>query len=416
MKLLYAVPYAPTPIRTRPYNLLRQLAQRGHDVTLATVWTGEQERAALKEWSGMGVRVLAAPLSRQRSIWNCATRLLSAIPLQAVYSWQPSLARQISRLHERAPFDLAHFEHLRGAQYGLDMQSRGTERRLSPPIVWDSVDCISLLFRHAAALSRSPMSRAVARFETPRTKRYEPWLVRQFDRTLVVTDRERLALEELLGEPSNDQSKPSPRVITVRNGVDLSYFSPVTADRAPKTIIMTGKMSYHANVTAAVYLLQEIMPLVWHEMPDVCVQIVGQNPPRHLTQMARRYPGRVQVTGSVTDLRPYMARASIAVAPIVYSAGIQNKLLEAMAMELPVVATPNALAALSAEPERDALVGQDAKAFARQIQRLMQDDGLRHEIAANGRRYVELNHDWRQVALELEIVYDGLIQARHPHA
>lgn len=412
MRILYVVPYAPTRIRTRPYNLLRNLVKRGHSLTLASLWTDVQEREALEDHAQSGVRVISARLPALRAAWNCAFALLGAVPIQAMYCWHPMLAKQIREAIGIVDFEIIHVEHLRGARYGLDILDRKVTAP-RPPIIWDSVDCISSLFEKAAAHSKRPISRAVTRFELPRTRKYEARLTERFDRTLVVSDAEKKAFEQIIsprqsGKPIGGFQGKCPSVSkigTLRNGVDLSFFSPSTVERAPRTLVMSGKMSYHANGTAAQYLLEEIMPLVWGEIPDAIVQIAGQNPPAQLKRLAARSFNRVKITGTVADLRPYIQSATMAVAPMTYGAGIQNKLLEAMATSTPVIATPNALEGLAAQPERDILVGTDPASFARQVVRLVRDPGLGKKIGSNGRHYVELNHDWGQVANELESIY-----------
>ena len=95
MHILYIVPYTPTPIRTRPYHLLRGLVARGHRVTLATLWQSDAEHAALADWQRLGVEVIATPLSKPRAAWNSLLALPAGIPMQASYCWQPELAQAL---------------------------------------------------------------------------------------------------------------------------------------------------------------------------------------------------------------------------------------------------------------------------------------------------------------------------------
>ncbi|HEX9077704.1 MAG TPA: glycosyltransferase, partial [Anaerolineae bacterium] len=176
MKILFVVPYTPTRIRTRPYNLIRTLARRGHAVTLATLWENEQERQALRELEEDGILVISSRLTKTRSIWNSLLALPTKTPLQAVYCWQPGLLREMNSRLAQGP-DVIHVEHLRGARYGLWAKSRIPSIGSPVPVVWDSVDCISYLFDQAARKSGSPLSRAVTRLELGRTRRYEGWLV-----------------------------------------------------------------------------------------------------------------------------------------------------------------------------------------------------------------------------------------------
>ncbi len=438
MRILYIVPYTPTPIRTRPYNLIRALARRGHRVTVAALWEDAAERAALADLQSQGIEIIARPLPRWRSLWNCLRALPTPTPLQAVYCWQPALARNlqsaichlpsaichpqsaISNLHP----DVIHVEHLRGARYGLYLQS--AIRNLQSAIVWDSVDCISYLFEQAARDSRTLQGRLMTRLELGRTRRYEGWLARRFDRVLVTSAVDRAALEGLAAL----HSSPSPlrrggkggEVVVLPNGVDLAYFTPDETPRAAATVLFSGKMSYHANVTAALHLAHDIMPLVWARRPDVQVWIVGKDPPQNVQRLnvqrstfqrsnvqrstsQRSNVPCITVTGAVPDLRPYLRQATIAAAPVPYGAGIQNKVLEAMACATPVVASRQAVAALQAIPGEHLLVADDAQDFARCLLCLLDDPELARRLGAAGRRYVEQHHDWDAIAAQLEEIY-----------
>src|SRR4030095_3806669 len=128
---------------------LRYLSRNGHTITLFTTWTGEEERGLLEEFRAQGVTVVAAPLSRVRSTWNSSFQLFKSGPLQAAYCWHPVLAREFVQRVRIGTFDVVHIEHLRGARYGLYLKHASA----APPIVWDSVDCISGLFEHASSQS-----------------------------------------------------------------------------------------------------------------------------------------------------------------------------------------------------------------------------------------------------------------------
>ena len=202
MHLLFLVPYTPDRVRVRPYNLIHSLAKRGHQITLATVWTNARERGVLEELTADGVQVLEERLTRVRSLWNCFENLPRPTPLQSVYCWQPQLVNdlQAAICNRQSPIDLIHVEHLRGACYGTHLQSTIQRSRSRIPIVWDSVDCISHLFGQAASSSHSLFGRVLTRFELPRTRWYEAWLVGRFDRVLVTSDKDRHAFCALLQE------------------------------------------------------------------------------------------------------------------------------------------------------------------------------------------------------------------------
>ena len=424
MKILFIVPYTPTLIRVRPYALLRTLVRRGHSITLATLWQNEQERHALGTLEALGIEVIAQPLSRVRSLWNCAWALPSQAPIQAAYCWQPHFAQQLRQLIHQRSFDLIHVEHLRGARYALHLQQGAASAGKTTPIIWDSVDCISHLFTQAAERSRSRAGRLMTHLELARTRRYEGWLLRQFDQVLVTSASDREALLALAarscaataknamrkGLREQDQRTDIGSVAVLPNGVDLDGFYQTGARKAEKTLVFSGKMSYHANVTAALYLVQEIMPQVWASDPTVRVQLVGKDPPAQIralaTGEASSHADQVVVTGEVPDMQPYLSRATLAVAPLLYGAGIQNKVLEAMACGTPVIASPHASSGLQAKAGRDLLVAHNATDFAANILALLDNPTQRTQLAQAGRAYVEQTHTWDAIGAQLEAIYD----------
>lgn len=403
MKILYVVPYAPNLIRTRPYSLIRAMTRRGHEVSLVTLWEHEDELPALRRLEQEGVRVVAFRLSRGRVGSNLVGGLASGKPLQAAYSWHPDLAREVGRrLSGDGRPDVIHIEHLRGSVYGLKILSLARRMASSSAIVWDSVDCISMLFERAARHSRSRSRRWIARLELPRTRRWEGMLVRKFPRVLASSREDALALERLA---ASGDGLDSPEVSVLPNGVDLEYFHPNGTAREPDTLVLTGKMSYHANLTAALHLIEDIMPRVWAKRPGVKVVLAGKSPPPEVRALSERHAGHVVVTGTVSDLRPYLWKASVAVVPVVYGAGSQFKVFEAMASGTPVVASTQAGSALTAHTGHDWMVAEDPSSFAEAILHLLDDGALRQALSENGRTYVEKHHDWAAIAASLEDIY-----------
>ena len=383
--------------------------RRGHAVTLAAVWQSEAERSQLQALQDQGLTVLASRLTRPRSLANMLPAALSGRPLQARFCWVPALARQLQQtVQASAPaFDIIHVEHLRAVEYGLAVRGLPSPGR-QLPILWDSVDCISMLFEQAVRYSRTGFGRWATRLELPATRRYEGWAVGQFDQVLVTSKVDRAALERLA--QAAKRAKPAARPIRVLpNGVDLVGFQPPEGPREPATIILSGKMSYHANVTAAHHLIRDIMPLVWASDPTVKVKLVGSTPSPDVLALGDRYGPLVTITGHVPDMRPYLQAATLAVAPMAYGAGIQNKVLEAMACGTPVVASPQAVAALPESVEQALLIATDAASSAAAILSLLRDPGLQASLGQRGRAYVSEHFDWSTVAAELETIYDGLL-------
>jgi sugar transferase (PEP-CTERM/EpsH1 system associated) len=402
MKILFVVPYAPNRVRVRSYSLIRALAARGHDVTLLAPWVTEDDRRALEGLRPLCSRVAAAHLPTWRSWLNCLGALPTQAPLQAAYSWSGGLARTAVALAEQ--MDVVHVEHLRASAYALSIRAHRVPGTRHAPIVWDSVDCISLLFRQAARHSQDPLRRGFIRFETARTERDERRLPSAFEHTLVTSKVDRQALLNLSG----GASRPA-EISVLPNGVDLEYFRPAAAVlREPATLVLSGKLSYHANVAMVTGFVRQVLPLIRMQRPDVRVCVVGRNPSREVVALGDE-PG-VDVAGTVPDLRPYLQRATVALAPIPYGVGIQNKVLEAMACATPVVASPQAASALEAEPGRDFVVADGPRATAEEVLALLGDPSRRAALGWAGRHYVESYHDWGSVVARLEETYHEVIR------
>jgi sugar transferase (PEP-CTERM/EpsH1 system associated) len=393
LRILFISPYLPSLIRVRPHNLIRALAQRGHRITLLALEPPNEDTNGLDLLRTWCQRVQTVPLPRWRTLWNGLRALPGQTPFQAAYSRSPEMADLIRRTQNEEDFDVVHVEHLRGAELpGPSARMNGI------PTIFDSVDSISLLFERVRRSGPTWRSRLLAGLDLARTRRYEGRLLERYPRVLVTSPQDRNALAELSTRQDVDG-----RLVVLPNGVDLDYFKPPGTPRDPATLIFSGKMSYHANVAAALDLATQVMPRVWVHQSEARLVIAGKDPMPEL--LALTADPRITVTGTVPDLRPYLAQATVAVSPIRYGVGIQNKVLEAMAMATPVVSTPQAITALQARPGQDLLVADIPQAIAEIVVALLSDGALRDRIGQAGRHYVETHHNWNVVAEKLESVY-----------
>ena len=399
MNILYVTPYVPSAIRLRPYNLIRALNHMGHHITLLTAAsTSPDEQEQARELRGWGVHVEAFPVPVIRSMANCLRAIPTREPLQAVFSYHPQMQRRLSQLLDMDGFDVVHIEHLRAARLVRTVSKA--------PVVYDSVDCISLLFEQVVQSSHQLRSRLMTGLDLARTRRYEAGLLTSCDHVVITSQRDKEAMEGLARRYLPPDADIAP-IDVVTNGVDLGYFRP-TQDmqrRDERTVIFTGKMSYHANISAVMYFAEDILPRVWAQDPKVRFQIVGKAPPEAIRKLEA--DSRIQVTGYVDSLRPFLSRATVAVCPVPYAVGVQNKVLEAMAMETPVVCTPAAFAGLEAEEEKDIMVADTPDAFAEQILRICSDPALATRLGAAGRQYVTRHHSWEASAQRLVEAYEN---------
>ncbi len=397
MRILFISPYIPSLIRVRPYNLIKYLARRGHRITLLALVPPGEDTGSLDTLRAWCHQVLTVPHPKWRTFWNALQVVPGKTPLQAAYSRSPEMLKLIRHARAREKFDVVHVEHLRGAE--LSGAMNGT------PVVYAYRDSVRVLYEHLLSRAPTGASCLTARFDLARPRHYESHLLEKFDQVLITSPQDKKALAGLLNKKDADN-----RITVLPNGVDLDYFFPLDAPRDPATLIYTGKMSYHANIAAALDLATQVMPLVWQQHPEAKLVIAGKDPPAQLQELAT--DPRINLTGFVPDLRPYLAQATLSVLPIRYSVGIQNKVLEAMAMGTPVITTRQTLTALQAEAGQDVVVADTHEAMSQAVIDLLTDADHRRKIGRAGRKYVETHHDWQQIAEKLEVVYRAEISRK----
>lgn len=398
MRIAYIVPYVPNQIRTRSYNLISHLSKLGHEVDVFTVGSDDTDRRDAEALKSRCAKVVYHHQPLWRSLANSVRVSFTGRPLQSVYSWQPKLAQYLVQLFTASngsKYHIVHVEHLRGSQYGILLKSKFPNRT----IVWDSVDCISHLFQQASAQSTDAFGKLITRFELQRTRTMEGQLLAQFDHVLVTSRADRKALLAL----AQEGTRPAP-ISVLSNGVDQEFFRPnVDIKRDSDTLVFSGKMSYHANISMARYLVKDIMPRIWKKRPTTRLYIVGKDPSPAIQDLGK-HP-LITVTGTVDDIRPFLWRATVAVVPLLYGAGIQNKVLEAMATCTPVVTTLRALSALQVEVGKELLAADDSDGFASAVLQLIEDQNTQREIGSAGELYVKTHHSWALIASELVNIY-----------
>jgi glycosyltransferase involved in cell wall biosynthesis len=217
----------------------------------------------------------------------------------------------------------------------------------------------------------------------------------QFNVNAVVSEEEGAVLS---------RACPGLRVRVVPNGVDTEYFTP-RADPGTRTILFCGSMDMHPNQEAMEYFLRRIWPRVVAQASDVNLQVVGRKPPGWLNEVART-DHRIQVTGFVDDVRPYFQKAAVCICPIVSGGGTRLKILDSLAMGVPVVATPFAASGLSLEHGKHLLLADTEQMFAEHIRRLLTIPSLRSELASAGSKRVDQLYSWTVVGQTLMDAYD----------
>lgn len=254
--------------------------------------------------------------------------------------------------------------------------------------VLDIVDVDSEKWRAYATTAKWPMSAVYSR-EAEKLLELERKLAAAFDMSIFVSDAEKQVFLSRAPEAAG-------RVAAMNNGVDTDYFDPTQIFPSPfaqggKAIVFTGTMNYRPNIEAVVHFSREILPAIRARIPQSTFWIVGANPAPAVQELTG---DAVRVTGQVGDIRPYLAHADCVVAPLKIARGVQNKVLEAMAMARPVVATPEAREGIEAAPGEEIVVAETPVSFAQAVCTVL--DGNPHPLGEAARAYVKRHHAWRK--------------------
>jgi glycosyltransferase involved in cell wall biosynthesis len=230
--------------------------------------------------------------------------------------------------------------------------------------------------------------RPLLRFEYKRLLKYEHEIFDLFDNKTIISVPDR----DLIPHPERDQ------IAVVINGVDTDFFTPREV-KPEYDIVFTGNMGYPPNVDAAVYLARDVLPRVLEKRPGTTLTLAGATP--HSSVQALK-SDHVKVTGWVEDIRDCYAKARLFIAPMRIGTGLQNKLLEAMAMRIPSITSPLANQALDATHGQEVLVGNSTDEYATLILQLLEDEKLARQIADNGHRFIHEKFDWAAATQVLE--------------
>ncbi len=378
--LTHRIPFPPNKgDKVRSFHLLKFLAQRFrvHLGTFVDDASDRQYVSRLDEYCASSKVVEIHPaLARIKSLtgfWTGEALTLSYYRDAALAAWvRDTVARH--RIRSALVFSSAM------AQYIADIEGLRT--------VVDFVDVDSAKWEQYGRTRPWPLS-AVYEREGDRLLSFERSVAKKTDASVFVTRGEADLFRKLAPESAS-------RVSHAANGVDTDFFSPASQLANPfpddeEPIVFTGAMDYWPNIDAVCWFAQEVLPTIVSSRPNVRFYVVGMQPSPAVLELAK--DARIIVTGRVDDVRPYLQHARVVVAPVRVARGIQNKVLEAMAMGRPVVVSAAASAALSGEPGKDFEVAADAPLFAAKTLDLMDIERGRR-IGAAGRARVVADYDW----------------------
>lgn len=375
MKLMILSSRVPWPLdkgdKLRMYHQIKALSSH-HEIHLIALSETNDNAAAEKELLQYCKQVHFFHLSKLQIAKGVVLAFLKGSPLQVGYFYNASIARKVRKLVEEIQPDHIYGQLVRVVEY---------LKKVDVPKTLDLQDAFSAGLERRVEKAKG-LFKSLLRLEAKRMSAYERNDLQEFDNLCIITQADKDLLDSSIRK----------RVEILPNGVDFDFFFPKQTPQI-YDVVFTGNMNYPPNVMAAKFLVKEIMPKVWKEIPQVKVFLAGASPHPSVKALASE---NVVVSGWLDDIRDAYSSAKIFVAPMQIGTGLQNKLLEAMAMTMPCVTSDLANAALQAKDGEEILIAdrKDSLAFARHILRLLQDQQCSSKIAQSGNKFVKANFDW----------------------
>lgn len=385
MKILVLLSRVPYPLekgdKLRAFNQIRELSKQ-HEIVLFAVNDAKHDAAAIEELKKYCVGISVVSLSRPRILLNLVRSFFTGLPLQVGYFYFPQAQQKIDALIRKHRPDHIYCQLIRTTEY--------VKKHPGIPKTLDYMDVFSKGMQRRKASDPFYM-KPLLNMEYRRLLKYEHAVFSWFDHKTIISRQDR----DLIPHPQNHQIRVIP------NGVDTDYFMPVPRKKEFE-LLFNGNMNYPPNVESVEYLVDKVMPLVWSKMPGVRLLISGASPNNRVRELES---DRVVISGWVDDIRENYAKSKILVAPMQISIGLQNKLLEAMAMRIPCITSGLANNALGAKHNEQIMVAGEPEEYAMQIIGLLQNEAKAEEIAANGYRFAVDNFNWKNTTAQLEKLF-----------
>ncbi len=385
MKILYLTSRFPYPLekgdKLRAYNQIKELS-KNHQVILYAI----SENKILDKWEDEIKKVtyyhqtsLLTPLQKY---FHLAIGIFNKLPYQINYFFNKTRKRNIEKLLVRFNPDVVFCQLIRMSEFA---------RHLEKPKVLDYMDAFSKGVQRR--MNEEPFYiRKIYELEYKRLLRYEAYIHKDFDASIIIStaDKEAIPLQ------------PNEEMSIIRNGVNFDYFKPQPLVKKEFDLVFTGNMSYPPNVSAVLFLYHDILPLLKTKYPEIKILIAGANPVAKLREL---HSENFVITGWVEEINEYYAKSKIFIAPMLIGTGLQNKLLEAMAMQLPCITSPLVNNSLGAKANTEILIAENANAYAAYVFRLLEDESFAKAISMAGYEFVTTSFSWSNTIDELNDIF-----------
>jgi sugar transferase (PEP-CTERM/EpsH1 system associated) len=383
MKLMMVLSRFPQPIdkgdKLRAYHQIKQLAKQ-NDIYLFCITDtliNEQSRQHLLQYCK---EVNVYNIGRPKQLLNLTGCMFSGKPFQSMFFYSAGIHTQIKAAAQRIKPDQLFFQLIRTAEYANDIDIA--------PKTLDYMDAFSKGYERMANIS-SGIFEMLYRDEAKRLARYEAEVFGKFNKHSIISEQDR----NLMSHPKKNE------ITVIPNGVDTGYFTPgnKTGEYA---LLFHGNMNYMPNINCAVYIANSILPELQKRKRDVNLLVSGAAPHPKVQKLGDIK--NITVTGWIDDVRTSYNRAKIFIAPVQIGTGIQNKILEAMAMGIPCVVSPLVAGALQLKHGENVLIGDSTAEYCNHIEALLDNPSLYNSIVENALTMVRQNFKWEDTSAALQ--------------
>lgn len=392
MLLTQVLPFPPdSGPKVKTYNVLKYLSA-SHDVTLVSFVRGDQsaEVAALKRFCGA---VHTVPMARDK--WRdglaMLRSLLTAQPWMMVRDDRAAMRELVDRLAREEHFDVAHADQLNMGQYALRVA--GARKLL------DLHNALWLLYKRLAETMPSGPRRWLLNRDWRLLKTYEGRLCGEFDAVMAVSEEDKIALQDAMG----GRAKPIKVIPITVDGDEVAEVR-----RAPDAgnILHIGTMYWPPNIDGITWFVSEVLPLIRQRRPDVVFDCVGARPPQQLLELKQRDP-RINVTGYVEDVQPFLQNAGVMIVPLRAGGGMRVKILNALAQGLPIVTTTLGCEGIAVEHGVSALIADTPAQLAESVLAVLADRELGDRLGRNARALFGQRYDYRVALRAMDELFES---------
>ncbi len=389
MKILFICHRFPFPPqrggKIRPFNIIKHLNKK-HEVTVASLVRSKDEAQAGKGIGKFCSKYFMGHVTKKLSFWNILKNIPFFTPLSMGYFYSRKLEEFVRKELAREQYDLIFVHCSSVAQY--------VEKVDSIPKIMDFGDMDSHKWLIYSRVRRFPLS-LIYLFEGIALQKIEKLLARNFTLSTCTT---------LLEKKTLDSYRTGAETDWFPNGVDTNYFKPTSEPYEPDSICFLGRMDYYPNQECVFDFCKNVFPLIRAVRPNVKMYIIGAAPPQKVLNLERL--SGVIVTGTVDDVRPHIQRCAVNIAPLNIARGTQNKILESLAMGVPVVASVKAAGGVDAVDGEHFLTGATHMEFGDAVIRLLSNPAERQRIAEAGRARMMKNHNWENSMEKLDSIVE----------